>query len=311
MNPAKKPLNLNVTVCSEISDNSMISALFVSHNLPLLASALTGFMLILLILALVFTFRYACRMWLYSNCGIKLSPLAGAFKDTDKLYDAYICYSPKDEEFVVESLARELETGYPSYHLCLHYRDVPQFEATYAQFPDLVVEATEASRRIIVVLTKNFILTEWSQIEFRQALQKALQKNPHKLIIVSVGIIPRDPELKSYFKTGLEITWKEKRFWERLRYAMPSSKRHGQKLKRLNYGRNSNTYTMDASVLNSTCQTLCGKSANSAERSPCDRPLSEHIYSTIDSDYSSNDFQGRHNQPQSVVFQHTVQTYLV
>lgn len=310
VNPPKKPLNLNVTVCSELSDTSVISALFVSNNLPLLASVLTGFMLILLILALVFTFRYACRMWLYSNCGIKLTPLAGAFKDSDKLYDAYICYSPKDEDFVVESLARELETGYPSYHLCLHYRDVPQFEATYAQFPDLVVEATEASRRIIVVLTKNFILTEWSQIEFRQALLKALKKNPHKLILVAVGHIPRDPELKSYFKTGLEITWKEKRFWERLRYAMPSSKRHGHKLKRLNYGRNSNTYTMDASVLNSTCQTLCGKSANSAERSPCDRPLSEHIYSTIDSDYSSNDFQGRH-QPQSVVFQHTVQTYLV
>ncbi|XP_013198100.1 toll-like receptor 7 [Amyelois transitella] len=311
LNSAKKSLNLNVTICSEINDTSMISAFFVSNNLPLLASVLTGFMLILLILALVFTFRYACRMWLYSNCGIKLSPLAGAFKDTDKLYDAYICYSPKDEEFVVESLARELENGYPSYHLCLHYRDVPQFEATYAQFPDLVVEATEASRRIIVVLTKNFILTEWSQIEFRQALQKALRKNPHKLIIVAVGLVPRDPELKSYFKTGLEITWKEKRFWERLRYAMPMSKRHGQKLKRLNYGRNSNTYTVDASVLNSTCQTLCGKSANSAERSPCDRPLSEHIYSTIDSDYSSTDFHGRNHQPQSVVLHHTVQTYLV
>ncbi|XP_014359353.2 toll-like receptor 7 [Papilio machaon] len=311
MDPSKKHLNLNVTVCSEISDSSMISALFVSNNIPLLASILTGFMLVLLILVLVFTFRYACRMWLYSNCGIKLSPLAGAFNDADKLYDAYICYSPKDEEFVIESLAQELENGYPSYHLCLHYRDVPRFDATYAQFPDLVVEATEASRRIIVVLTKNFILTEWSQIEFRQALQRALRKNPHKLIIVAVGLVPRDPELKSYFKTGLEITWKEKRFWERLRYAMPSSKRRGQKLKRLNYGRNSNTYTMDASVLNTTCQTLCGKSANSAERSPCDRPLSEHIYSTIDSDYSSNDFHGRHNQPQSVVLQHTVQTYLV
>ncbi|CAK1555195.1 unnamed protein product [Leptosia nina] len=249
-------------------------------------------------------------MWLYSNCGIKLFPLASAFNDADKLYDAYICYSPKDEEFVIESLARELENGYPSYHLCLHYRDVPHFEATYAQFPDLVVEATEASRRIIVVLTKNFIATEWSQIEFRQALQRALRKNPHKLIIVTVGLASRDPELKSYLKTGLEITWKEKRFWERLRYAMPSCKRRGHKLKRLNYGRNSNTYTMDASVLNSTCQTLCGKSANS-ERSPCDRPLSEHIYSTIDSDYSSNDFQGRHNHPQAVVLQHTVQTYLV
>lgn len=310
VSPEKKPLNLNVTVCSEIADTSMISDFFVSNNLPLLASALTGFMLILLILALVFTFRYACRMWLYSNCGIKLSPLAGAFEEADKLYDAYICYSPQDEEFVVDTLARELENGYPSYHLCLHYRDVPQFEATYAQFPDLVVEATEASRRIIVVLTKNFISTEWSQVEFRQALQRALRKNPHKLITVAVGPVPRDPELKSYFKTGLEITWKEKRFWERLRYGMPTSKRHGHKLKRLNYGRNSNTYTMDASVLNSTCQTLCGKSANSAERSPCDRPLSEHIYSTIDSDYSSNDYQGRTHQPH-VVLQHTVQTYLV
>lgn len=306
----KKPLNLNITVCSEISGESVISALLVSHNLPLLASALTGFMLILLILALVFTFRYACRMWLYSNCGIKLSPLAG-FEDADKLYDAYVCYSPKDEEFVVESLSRELENGYPSYHLCLHYRDVPHFESTYAQFPDLVVEATEASRRIIVVLTKNFINTEWMQLEFRQALQRALRKNPHKLIVVTEGPIPRDPELKSYFKTGLEITWKEKRFWERLRYAMPSSKRRGQKLKRLNYGRNSNTYTVDASVLNSTCQTLCGKT-HSAERSPAERPLSEHIYSTIESDYSSNDREySRHDHPHSVVLHHTVQTYLV
>ncbi|CAG9134951.1 unnamed protein product [Plutella xylostella] len=314
----KKPLNLNVTVCSEISGESVISALLVSHSLPLLASVLTGLMLILLILALVFTFRYACRMWLYSNCGIKLSPLAG-FEDADKLYDAYVCYSPNDEEFVIDTLSRELETGYPSYHLCLHYRDVPQFEATYAQFPDLVVEATEASRRIIVVMTKNFLKTEWTRLEFRQALQRALRSDPHKLILVTVGPVPRDPEFKSHFKTGLEITWKEKRFWERLRYAMPSSKRRGQKLKRLNYGRNSNTYTMDASVLNSTCQTLCGKSATSAERSPADRPLSEHIYSTIESDYSSEprdyprdcprDYP--RDYPQAVVHEHTVQTYLV
>ncbi|GBP43493.1 Toll-like receptor 7 [Eumeta japonica] len=309
----RKQLNLNGSVCTEVGGSAM-SALLVSNNLPLLASVLTGFMLILLILALVFTFRYACRMWLFSNCGIRLSPLSDVFDDNDKLYDAYVCYSPKDEEFVIDTLAKELENGYPSYHVCLHYRDVPQFEATYAQFPDLVVEATEASRRIIVVLTRNFIRTEWSHLEFRQALQRALGKNPHKLILITTGPVPRDSELKSYFKTSLEIAWTEKRFWERLRYAMPASKRHGHKLKRLNYGRNSNTYTMDASVLNSTCQTLCGKSAASAERSPCERPLSEHIYSTIDSDYSSadrNDFHIRPNQQQPHVVQHTVQTYLV
>ncbi|KAI5646104.1 leucine rich repeat domain-containing protein [Phthorimaea operculella] len=39
VSPAKKPLNLNVTVCSEMGDSSMISAFFVSHNLPLLASS--------------------------------------------------------------------------------------------------------------------------------------------------------------------------------------------------------------------------------------------------------------------------------
>lgn len=310
----KKPLQLNGTTCTDVGADAAMSAFLVSNNLPLLASVLTGIMLVLLILALVFTFRYTCRMWLYSNCGIKLSPLAEAFDEADKLYDAYICYSPKDEEFAIDTLARELETGYPSYHLCLHYRDVPQFEATYAQFPDLVVEASDASRRIIVILTKNFIRTEWSHLEFRQALQRALQKNPHKLIVVGVGAIPRDAESKPYFKTGLEITWKEKRFWERLRYAMPSSKRRSQKLKRLNYGRQSNNYTMDASVMNGTCQTLCGKSANSAERSPCDRPLSEHIYSTIDSDYSSADraeYRVRSNHPNAIVLEHTVQTYLV
>lgn len=311
--PDKKTLHLNETNCSEVGGNIMISAFLVSNNLPLLASVLTGIMLILLILALVFTFRYTCRVWLYTNCGIKLSPLTDALEDADKLYDAYIWYSPKDEEFVIESLARELENGYPSYHLCLHYRDVPQFDATYAQSPDLVVEASEASKRIIIVLSKNFVRTEWSHIEFRQALQKALQKNPHKLIVIAVGPLPQSPEFKiiPHFKACLEIPWKEKRFWERLRYAMPTSKRHGPKL-RLNYGRQSNTYTMDASALNSTCQTLCAKAANSAERSPCDRPLSEHIYSTIDSDYSDRaEYRVRANHSNAIIHEHTVQTYLV
>lgn len=320
--PQRKELNLNGTACSDYyADNSVIGNMLVSNYVPMMVSTLTGFMLILLALVVLFLFRDSLRVWLYTNCGIRVFSFAGAFEESEKLYDAYVCYSPKDEEFVVQSLAAELENGSPSYHLCLHYRDIPHHGAQYMQCAPPVVEAAEASKRIIIVLTRNFMQTEWSRYEFRQGLHEALKGCIYKLVLIEecsvVADAMCDPDLRPYLKTGSRLRWGQKRFWERLRYMMPDATHRSHKQRTHNYRKNINTYTLDSSVPNGGNRTLPfpnkspvigggGQGASAPPEystevrqspvrqmtqgvvyGPDGRPISDHIYSSIDSDYSS------------------------
>ncbi|XP_045449743.1 toll-like receptor 7 [Melitaea cinxia] len=321
--PQKKELNLNGTACSDYyADNSVIGNMLVSNYVPMMVSTLTGLMLILLVLVLLFLFRDSLRVWLYTNCGVRVFSFSGAFEESEKLYDAYVCYSPKDEDFVIQSLATELENGNPSYHLCLHYRDIPHHGAQYMQCAPPVVEAAEASKRIILVLTRNFMQTEWSRYEFRQGLHEALKGCVYKLVLIEEFSVVRDalcdPDLRPYLKTSSRLRWGEKRFWERLRYMMPETSHSSHKTRSHNYRKNINTYTLDSSVPNGGNRTLnypdkspvLGSTAQSASAppdyntevrqspsairqtqgvayGPDGRPISDHIYSSIDSDYSS------------------------
>ncbi|NP_001116821.1 18 wheeler precursor [Bombyx mori] len=321
--PQKKELNLNGTACSDYyADNSVIGNMLVSNYVPMMVSTLTGFMLILLALVLLFLFRDSLRVWLYTNCGIRVFSLPGTFEENQKLYDAYVCYSPKDEESVVQSLVNELENGNPSYHLCLHYRDIPHHGAQYMQCAPPDVETAEASKRIIIVLTRNFMQTEWSRYEFRQGLHEALKGCIYKLVLIEecsvVADAMCDPDLRPYLKTGSRLRWGQKGFWERLRYIMPDSTHSSHKSRSHSYRRSINTYTLDSSVPNGGNRTMAfpdkspvlgvanqGASAppeyvtevrqspsvvrqtQGVAYGPDGRPISDHIYSSIDSDYSS------------------------
>lgn len=56
-----------------------------------------------------------------------------------------------------------------------------------------------------------------------------------------------DPDLRPYLKTGARVRWGEKRFWERLRYAMPNG---NSQRKSSMYRRNINSYNRDSGVGN-------------------------------------------------------------
>lgn len=255
--PERRVVDVNNTACSDYySGGSVIERFIVSDYLPMVIVTLTAFILVLLLTVLVFIFREPVRIWFYSRYGIRLFQFkAGSAKqygeEREKLYDGYVCYSPKDEEFVLHSIVAELEHGNPSFQLCLHYRDLAHH--AYMQHPSspVVVEAAEASRRVILVLSRNFLQTEWSRFEFRSALHEALKGRIFKLVLVEEGSsLPEaelDPDLRPYLKTGARVRWGEKRFWERLRYAMPNGE---SQRKSSMYRRNINNYTLDSGVGN-------------------------------------------------------------
>ncbi|XP_066138192.1 toll-like receptor Tollo [Euwallacea fornicatus] len=189
---------------------------------PLLAATLVSVIVVCLLVAILFVFRQEVRLWAHSKYGVRI------FQDThensddrDHLYDCYMVYSHKDEELAARIIAPELETL--GHTLCLHYRDLHLVNGA-SYLADAMVGAADASRRVVFVVSPALICTEWTKPEFRAALQAALRTSfCHKLVCILSGdpLEPMDPELRSLLRACTVTRWGERRFWEKLRYAMP------------------------------------------------------------------------------------------
>ncbi|CAB0045087.1 unnamed protein product [Trichogramma brassicae] len=371
--PIRRRLNVNETACSDYyAQGGVIESIIVSDYLPMVAATLSAILLLLVLAVLAFIFREPVRTWAYSRYGVRFWAKSAAPEDKERLYDGYLCYSPKDEDLVLHTIAAELEHGVSGLRLCLHHRDLPCLRAA----APVVLEAAEASKRVLIVLTRNFLQTEWSKFEFRAAMHEALRVRHGHLVIVQAGPVQEeaeaDLELRPYLRTAVILRWGERRFWERLRFNMPPSDPLRRKSASL-YRRNVNTYTLegrpgekgspslrmaehiaaghhplfkDSGELMATAPpaystTTIGHAPNNAlvaarmveaavsaatmgrEPSPrltmnrayqepsmdgpndgSRRPLSEHIYSSIDSDYSTLERNAWRQHPQAHLHHH-------
>ncbi|XP_037051674.1 toll-like receptor Tollo [Bradysia coprophila] len=171
---------------------------------------------------LIFAFRQQLRVWFHSKFGIRLFYHNNDIdkNEREKLFDAFISYSSKDEAFVAEELAPILENGDTRYNLCLHYRDFP----VGAYIADTILQAIESSRRTIMVLSENYIKSEWCRFEFKSAHHQVLRDRRRRLIVIILGEIPHkdlDPDIRLYLKTNTYLQWGDKFFWDKLRFALP------------------------------------------------------------------------------------------
>lgn len=210
-------INGNLTATKNIIQRQAIQ-----DYIPLLMATLGAFLLIIFMTLMIFIFRQEMRVWFHSRFGIRLfyRPTDLDTDDREKLFDAFVSYSSKDEAFVAEELAPALEHGDPQYKLCLHYRDFP----VGGFIADTIVQAVESSRRTIMVLSENFIKSEWCRFEFKSAHHQVLRDRRRRLIVVLLGEVPQkdlDPDIRLYLKTNTYLQWGDKLFWEKLRFALP------------------------------------------------------------------------------------------
>ncbi|XP_076328160.1 protein toll-like isoform X2 [Tachypleus tridentatus] len=162
------------------------------------------------------------KIWMYTHhiCTF-LSCVKEDEIDEDKVFDAFICYNTLDESLVLNNILPGLEEQEPFYNLCIHERNF--LAGSY--IADNIVQAVKASRRIIVVLSENFVKSEWCRMEFKTAHLQVLEDRIHRLLVILLGDLPdeedMDPEMNMYLKTVVYLKWGDKNFWNKLRYFMP------------------------------------------------------------------------------------------
>ncbi|KAL4237066.1 TIR domain [Mactra antiquata] len=149
-------------------------------------------------------------------------------EDDGKEFDAFISYKscPRDENFVLHQLYPKLETEF-KFKLCMHFRDFLPGEA----IANNIVKAIESSRRTIIVLSPEYVKSEWCRMEYQKA-QHEMLKLKHKIIPVVLEDISEvnniDKNLKSIISSVTYLEWpgsdnskKVEKFWKKLELSLP------------------------------------------------------------------------------------------
>ena len=258
--------DFDVSTCTAAADNTLsmngivattrVQELVSEGYLPMLAATLASFAVVLLVLLAMFVYRHTLRVWIHHKYGVRvfdssfdeheddlvvsengsLDSVATNATVAPKLFDIFVTYSPKDDIFVRDQLAPELEQGRssggsghepPHYKTCLFHRDI----GSQTFLADTILQATEASRRSIVVLSENFLKSEWSRYDYKSGLHQAMRRKKKggkgagaKMIVIMLGDVHSrdlDPDLRLYLKTSVVLHWGDRLFWQKLRYALP------------------------------------------------------------------------------------------
>ena len=140
--------------------------------------------------------------------------------DPSKIYDAFVSYNIGEYSWVQDTLKKKLENENPPYKLCIHQRDF----LVGVPIVDNICDSVKKSRRMIMVLSNNFIQSQLCMLEFSVAYQKVIEERNNYLIIVlydDVDMAKLDGDLKHYLRTNTYLDINNKGFWQKLKYALP------------------------------------------------------------------------------------------
>ncbi|KAI5633475.1 TIR domain-containing protein [Phthorimaea operculella] len=200
--------NVDVTkLCDVLNNIFLIVPLAVSGGLLALVS---------LAIVLNYLFGQEIRIFLYAR-GWCLFCVTEDEED-ERVYDAFVSFCHEDDDFVCQELVPKLEEL--GYKLCIHHRDWPPGDL----IPNQIIRSVEASRKTIIVLSKNFACSLWGSLEFRTAHARALKDGVARVILVILDDVidseNLDRDIRSYIRTNTYVKWNDPWFWEKIQYAM-------------------------------------------------------------------------------------------
>lgn len=145
------------------------------------------------------------------------------------LYDIFVSYSDKNRDWVLNEFIPNIEKR-ESINVCLHERD---FQIGFGILEN-IVSCMDRSRCLLLVISQNFLQSQWCQFEMNLAQHRLLETKKEKLIMVLLEDIPvkKQPKILKYLmRTKTYIKWPEngsesekQLFWKRLKKSIIAGK---------------------------------------------------------------------------------------
>ena len=173
---------------------------------------------VVVVVSLIMHYRKLLQVLIYAKCGWRLNVVKT--DSSRKTYDAFVSFSQKDGDFVFQELMPKLESQEGFYRLCVHHRDWLVGES----ISNSIIESVEDSHRTILILSDNFMKSEWCNYEFQAAHHRVLKdKNCHLIIVLLQDEPPEDldKDMQRYISTYTYLKRNDPWFWEKLLFAMP------------------------------------------------------------------------------------------
>ena len=216
--------------------------------LPVMIAVLASFAAILLASFVAVCFRHSIRLWWQQRRSLRYddgrvldspspssSPSSSESSSSstttashNKLFDAYVAYAAADAALVNQILWHELEAasgGGRQFRLCLQHRDLPP--ASNHNSGEAVMKVAEASRSVLLVLTPQFLATEWTRPDFRAGLLAALAadggRKPVIVLLLGGGQLcaaDLEPSLRLLLHSSLLLSWSEPGCLQQLEQAL-------------------------------------------------------------------------------------------
>jgi hypothetical protein len=138
------------------------------------------------------------------------------------LYDVFVSYSDQNRDWVLNQFIPNIEQR-ESINVCLHERD---FQVGFGILEN-IVSCMDRSRCLLLLISQNFLESQWCQFEMNLAQHRLLETRREKLIMVFLEDIPikKQPKILKYLmRTKTYIKWPEngsesekQLFWKRLK----------------------------------------------------------------------------------------------
>ena len=229
------------TTTTSTSTTTTTSSPPATSSLPWLVCVAASLCLAGAAAAVLVVFRRDVRVWLHWRHGVRLggSSASSDAESAAPLWDAFVAYSLKDEALVTRALAAQLERGPRPLRLCLQHRDFSSSSGSAGggsaggggggsapAAGDPLTLGLAASKRVVLVVSRAFVESEWTRPEVRAALTGFLRRPRRRPVAVLLGDVTADQadvdaQLSRLLRHCRCVNWNERRFWPKLRYALP------------------------------------------------------------------------------------------
>ncbi|KAL4240670.1 TIR domain [Mactra antiquata] len=170
------------------------------------------------IIVAVIHYKTHIQVWFIANFDVCKYCCRKPFRNDFK-YDVFVSYS-YDDSSDVDKIVEFLEKQSPPYKLCKADREF----VVGKSIVDNIFNAIKSSHTTLLIVSNNFLRSQFCNMEFREAHLRFLKNRDINLILVKLDDLDQcliKNELEAYMKRYVYIDYRDKQFYAKLLVALP------------------------------------------------------------------------------------------